>query len=46
VIGVHIRHGDACHTTSRAGHCKGLSNYVPHLRAIKVRLHKLNAVDP
>ena len=37
VIGVHIRHGDACHTTSRKGHCMGFSKYLPDLRAMKAK---------
>eukprot|EP00899_Mesostigma_viride_P008453 jgi/Mesvir1/17609/Mv08836-RA.1 len=34
IIGVHVRHGDACHTTIRKGTCKGLAYYLPELRAL------------
>eukprot|EP00959_Pyramimonas_sp_CCMP1952_P308050 6447103-Pyramimonas_sp.AAC.2 len=37
IIGVHVRHGDSCHTTTRRGTCKGLVHYLPHIR---VRPHK------
>jgi hypothetical protein len=32
IIGVHVRHGDACHTTTRKGTCKGLASYLPRIR--------------
>jgi|AntAceMinimDraft_11_1070367.scaffolds.fasta_scaffold48389_1 hypothetical protein len=34
IIGVHVRHGDACHTTLRKGMCKGIGVYLPHLRTL------------
>ena len=34
IIGVHVRHGDACHTTLRKGMCKGIGVYLPHLRML------------
>lgn len=37
IIGVHIRHGDACHTTDRKGRCKGLSYYLPEIRTLAQR---------
>ncbi|QDZ19928.1 hypothetical protein HOP50_03g24460 [Chloropicon primus] len=37
IIGVHIRHGDACHTTDRKGRCKGLSYYIPEIRTLAER---------
>ena len=37
IIGVHIRHGDACHTTDRKGRCKGLAYYVPEIRTLAQR---------
>ena len=43
IIGVHIRHGDACHTTDRKGRCKGLSFYVPEIRTLAAR-YKTNRV--
>ena len=37
IMGVHVRHGDSCHTTSRAGYCKGLQAYIPTLRLLAKR---------
>jgi hypothetical protein len=37
IIGVHVRHGDACHTTTRAGHCKGLEAYMPSIKTLAER---------
>ena len=37
VIGVHVRHGDACHTTDRKGRCKGLAYYLPEIRVLAER---------
>ena len=37
IIGVHVRHGDACHTTARKGRCKGLASYLPELRSLRDR---------
>ena len=37
IIGVHVRHGDACHTTARKGRCRGLATYLPELRAMRDR---------
>ena len=34
IIGVHVRHGDACHTTLRKGMCKGIGVYLPHIRLL------------
>ena len=43
IIGVHIRHGDACHTTDRKGRCKGLAHYLPEIRTLAER-YKTNRV--
>jgi len=37
IIGVHVRHGDACHTTTRKGTCKGLASYLPRIRGMAER---------
>ncbi|KAK3259388.1 hypothetical protein CYMTET_31612 [Cymbomonas tetramitiformis] len=37
LIGVHVRHGDACETTSRQGRCKGLEGYLPAIRTLAAR---------
>uniref|UniRef100_A0A061RIC3 Alpha-( )-fucosyltransferase n=1 Tax=Tetraselmis sp. GSL018 TaxID=582737 RepID=A0A061RIC3_9CHLO len=37
IIGVHVRHGDACHTTIRKGRCKGLAAYIPEIRLMSER---------
>ncbi|KAK3265243.1 hypothetical protein CYMTET_26058, partial [Cymbomonas tetramitiformis] len=37
IIGLHVRHGDACHTTTRRGTCAGLKKYLPHLRTMATR---------
>uniref|UniRef100_A0A7S0N6K9 Alpha-(1,6)-fucosyltransferase N- and catalytic domain-containing protein n=1 Tax=Pyramimonas obovata TaxID=1411642 RepID=A0A7S0N6K9_9CHLO len=34
IIGVHVRHGDSCHTTTRKGTCVGLAHYLPHIQAL------------
>ncbi|KAK3262770.1 hypothetical protein CYMTET_28390 [Cymbomonas tetramitiformis] len=34
IIGVHVRHGDACETTERVGRCKGFADYVPAIRTL------------
>eukprot|EP00241_Pyramimonas_parkeae_P018051 CAMPEP_0114292300 /NCGR_PEP_ID=MMETSP0059-20121206/8984_1 /TAXON_ID=36894 /ORGANISM="Pyramimonas parkeae, Strain CCMP726" /LENGTH=363 /DNA_ID=CAMNT_0001413931 /DNA_START=36 /DNA_END=1124 /DNA_ORIENTATION=- len=37
IIGVHVRHGDACHTTTRKGTCSGLSTYMQDIEAMSER---------
>ena len=37
MIGLHVRHGDACHTTDRKGRCGGLEAYMPALRTLAAR---------
>merc|ERR1712137_571553 len=37
IIGLHVRHGDACHTSERAGNCFGLKVYLPAIRAMSRR---------
>mmetsp|Transcript_35000 Transcript_35000/g.99196 ORF Transcript_35000/g.99196 Transcript_35000/m.99196 type:complete len:599 (-) Transcript_35000:199-1995(-) len=37
IVGVHVRHGDACHTTLRKGRCKGLETYLPEIRLMARR---------
>ena len=45
IIGVHVRHGDACHTTTRKGTCKGLASYLPRIR-VRLRLPHLSEATP
>jgi len=37
IIGVHVRHGDACHTTLRKGRCTELDAYLPEIRTMAAR---------
>ena len=41
IIGVHIRHTDACHTTKRAGRCKRFQAYVDEVQ----KMRKLYGID-
>ena len=35
IIGVHVRRGDACHTTGRKNRCRSFENtYLPHIRTL------------